>query len=278
MNAAPPAPAEPSTAALSAPLQPRGLDSRLWRINAWLLLVAALAVLAAVATLFAAAAFDRLSARRSVDGPLATIDDGQSGVRRDETLTLGRFSQVPDGIGSHVWAPLDSDESLSDGYIGSKSGGAVRNYLFYNTLTGQSRWLLRNHAAVILEATEWPERRYDPDPDPTDPPQPPMQFRLFEIIDRDSNSDGRLSYRDQRLIAVSRPDGTGFVRLVAQVDQTHGARLSEDGERLDLFYRKGRIVRLARLDVASMKITSDVEVPLALPTTSADTPSAPRTP
>lgn len=92
---------------------------------------------------------------------------------------------------------------------------------------------------------------------------------MFEIIDRDSNEDGRLNYRDQRLIAASKPDGAGFVRLIADVDETHGARLSDDGSRLELFYRKGTVVRLARFDVASITITSYEEVPIALP------PSAP---
>jgi hypothetical protein len=119
-------------------------------------------------------------------------------------LQFGRFSEIRGT--PYVWAALDAKETY--GFRTSyKEASSIRNYVFYDTVSGASRSLLPADTALITEAREI--RR-----DERDDSMPPVAM-FFALIEKDSNGDGLLNSDDAMTLALARVDGTGLTRLDA---------------------------------------------------------------
>jgi hypothetical protein len=181
-----------------------------WRINAIVLLV--VGILGAVA-LSAAVFFvvkDATRTRYADDvARVAVGDDVQS------QATLGHFEALPRS--AVLRAPLRVTQSYSIG-SGSKEASSVRNYLFYDPASRQTRWLKSSMDSLIVQTWRVPEGDSYDKPDF-------WVASVYAIATSDTNRDGVLNESDQVQIASSLPDGTAFRLLVERADRLNEARL-----------------------------------------------------
>ena len=66
----------------------------------------------------------------------------------------------------------------------------------------------------------------------------PAVALLYQVIKEDSNGDGELSWQDQITVALTKPDGNGYVEL-GQFDALISHEADKKGEHLTLLVRKG---------------------------------------
>lgn len=169
-----------------------------WRFNALVIAGAAMVVILVGAYLFLQIALHetRTVQKRSVaSAPAAT--------RAPETLRLGRFSWLVQG--RSMWAPIQSSQSYGL-RIGSKRTVSTRNRIIYDVASGTQRALLPDNKSVIFSARAL---RYGPGRGA----EKPLMAILLVFADKDTSNDGFISYSDQKVIALTRPDGTGLKRL-----------------------------------------------------------------
>ena len=126
----------------------------------------------------------------------------------DESLSLGSPQNIPGN--PWVLLPLESDQKYDQGSF-SKSAQAVRNYAFVSP-TEATRWLYPHNRFLILHATLLPGGAYGE--------EQPTTFISFEVIEKDTNGDSRLTDADTARLVFTRPDGSG---LTGVLDDVQGA-------------------------------------------------------
>lgn len=141
----------------------------------------------------------------------------------DETLGLGSPRNIP----GHPWLliPLESDQTYDQGSY-SKSTSAIRNYAFVSP-NEPTRWLYPHNRFLILEATQLPRGDYDSDQ--------PTAFISFEVIEKDTDGDSRLTGADSGRLVFTRPDGSGLTAVLDDVQRTLKPMLV--GEDIMVIYR-----------------------------------------
>lgn len=206
----------------------------IWRINATLILAVgamSLVVLSGVLYFFVKDA----TRTRQVDNVANTV----AGEVEKRRFQLGNFDQV---AGLEVLrAPLEVEETYRFG-SGPKEAGSIRNYLYFDPANKQSRWLKKDFESLIVETKSLPESEYN---------QPPksVQINVYTIVATDSNRDQRLSREDEKQIAISRPDGTGFRVIVPAADRVNEVTIVR-GNSLLILYSRGPKLLGAELPIA----------------------------
>ncbi|HEY7544492.1 MAG TPA: hypothetical protein VID27_06405, partial [Blastocatellia bacterium] len=106
---------------------------------------------------------------------------------------LGRFERLKGS--DYLMAPLYSDEKNGEYSFSGGSLPVVRNYMFVNSADKSSRWLIASGDCLILEQKKLPlvdERdRVD---------QPAAKWIYYELVNRDTDQDKFLTYKDRRTI------------------------------------------------------------------------------
>lgn len=105
---------------------------------------------------------------------------------------------------------LHAEGARSIGY--SSHGDEIRNILFLVGTAKQSRWLFPNQSNLILVADQLRE-----DEKELRAPLKPTEALYFEYVGKDTNGDGELTKQDLMTVALSKPDGTGFVDVLNDV-------------------------------------------------------------
>ncbi len=82
------------------------------------------------------------------------------------------------------------------------------------------------------------------------------------MIRDDSDGDLRLTDKDRHAVAISRPDGSHYQELLAQVDHLIGYKLV-DSETLLILYQKLGVGYSAKISLADFKLLERVELPSA---------------
>lgn len=161
-----------------------------------------------------------------------------------QKLAFGDFNPVV-GV-STVIVPLEQDaESYGFGSSGGRRS-VTRNLLFVDLTSGVQRWLIESGSVLILHYRQI-ER---------DVPRGKRAEAiaiLAEIIDADTDGDGRLGNGDRVTVAFTRPDGTGYTEAIRDIDRLFGTRLV-GGDLVIGYERKGdyniATVRLSDFHVA----------------------------
>lgn len=208
-----------------------------WRINAALILV--VGVLAFVTLTGVLFFFWKDASRtRQVDN-VANIVPSEVDKR---SFQLGNFEPV---AGQDVLrAPLAAEESYRFG-SGSKEAGSVRNYLYLDPLSRQTRWLKKDFDSLIVEAKSLPESEYNQ-------PRKSVQVNVYTLVVKDTNQDQRLSRNDAKQIAISKPDGSGFRVLVPEADRVNEVTIVRGNTLLILYSLRQKLVG-AELPLAELE-------------------------
>lgn len=180
------------------------------------------------------------------------VVDIENGGRKSEHRELGSMEAVP---GSNVVIlPLYTIQETG-GFSSSGPSRSTRNLLFLDPATEESFWLLPSHEFLIADRYSLTASgyRYDEDSDAI--------AIYYEVVKSDSNGDQTLDQEDDAVVALSRPDGTGFREILgeAQPDAILGHRVLPE-EKLVVLYSKDGSVVAATFSLRDFSPISTVEV------------------
>lgn len=211
-----------------------------WRLNALIILLAGVLAcgFVAVATL---ALLRDITRTRHVSN-VVNVAPEQRG--RDRT-SLGSFVRVE---GTQVFrAPLNIEQEF-DLSVASKETTSIQNYLFYDPALDRSYWLRAGAPALFADSHELPERDFEE--------RLPIVAMLYEIVERDTDGDQRLTESDLKVIALADPAGTRLTPLLTGVAEVHAADITSGNAALIIYTTSGKL-HAATVDVVARKVTHD---------------------
>lgn len=218
-----------------------------WQVNALVIFTVGVAGLLVLLIAAFGIGRDAFRSRRHAR-PVVTAD----GTSVDQTFRLGDFDAV---VGTpHLMANLFLNRDRKGIYSSSGSSYSydAANYLFYDTGTRKSHWLLDHSDSLFLQTTRVTRGRSDDDS------QRVIGF-LFYVLRADTNGDGTVNAEDSGDIAVAAPSGDKFLPLISNVDELLGShKADEDTE--TVMYRTGRTVFAAEIDIVAGEVLSSTRV------------------
>ncbi len=102
---------------------------------------------------------------------------------------------------------------------------------------------------LFLSARELPEWEYTK-------PEKPVVVVIYELVEADSNGDGKLTMSDVKAIAISDPSGSRFTKVLTGVEDINGATLTRNG-RVLVLYTASSALKAAEIEVESHRIVRD---------------------
>ncbi|NEQ66169.1 MAG: hypothetical protein F6K21_11820 [Symploca sp. SIO2D2] len=212
----------------------------LWRFNAF---VIAIAGMFAVGILAIAILFLIKDATRTRNVTSVVNVDNEDEI--DEEWSFGSFREVPGT--SIVLLPLETEQNYAFEYSG-KAANSVRNILFLDTVSQNQRWLVNQSEQLIL--------KYKPVVPPTQEPSEEQEKAVgifYQIVENDTNNDGRLNYSDRFSLAISETSGERFKILYEDVDALLGNKVLENGD-LFVVFEKDSQTQSATIDLEAGEV------------------------
>jgi hypothetical protein len=160
---------------------------------------------------------------------------------------LGPFEAV-EGTGT-LRAALRLTQDYSIGSI-AKESSSVQNYLYVDTGSHASHWLIPDNRGLIVATMELPAGRYG------NHDQAPLEAVVYELADADTDGDKRLTKKDLITVAVSDPEGRSLVRLFRNVQRLNGAQVDGKGKLVILYTAQDKL-HVAEIALASGKVLRD---------------------
>jgi hypothetical protein len=172
--------------------------------------------------------------------------------KRDSPVFL-HLEHMEDITGANAQMMLLSARAKS-GKFSSGSGydSETRNVLFLAGEEKKARWLFPAQNNLVLAAKQLREDSIHCDKKPT-------KALYFEYVAEDSDGDGKLSDQDHSTVALSKPDGSGFVVVLNGVSRILSHELLND-QYISVVYQTGKSVRHARFSVSSLTKETDQEI------------------
>ena len=204
------------------PLPPEPiLTTRLRRLNVYLFTVAC--VLGLLVLSYAALKIGRQLLRQPTGHNVA-------GATPDKVLNEKLSYRARSIDGDAVVLDVLSDLQLDAGFSSKSVVDTLRNQRFVNIATGAQTTLLADNAAVIVNVADVYGHGLRRSGGasitrPQDTPAP-LLARLYTVVTRDTNGDGRLSARDDAALMLARPDGSQRVTWVEGVRGTYDNEIS----------------------------------------------------
>lgn len=137
-----------------------------------------------------------------------------------------------------------------------RRGRQTRNILFLSAAEPQGRWLFPDHGNLILEADQirpWIRSWRGDDA------SAPSTALYFEFVPADPDSGREPSEFDMHSVALSRPDGTGLVEVLQDVEAVLSYE-QVDATSLTVVYRDFQDLRRARISLDNFAVISDQTV------------------
>lgn len=220
------------------------------RINSLLILLVLLGVAGLIA--FLTLESNRWQRRGAVE-----VAESESGTNKPILLNFERVESITgtDTQMMRLSAQRKSGTFSSGGYDGSET----RNVLFLNGSEKAARWLFKDHKNIILVSNQLHGES-------TGSKEIPTKALYFEYVSEDTNKDGNLSAEDHSNVGLTKPDGTGFLVVLHDVNRVLSFQIL-DQQHLSIVYQKETVVKHANFSVATMALVSDqviVNVPSTL--------------
>jgi hypothetical protein len=131
--------------------------------------------------------------------------------------------------------------------------GEIRNVLF---LVGQdlnSSWLFEKHTQYIKRVIPLEKRN-------TAENSSEVINIYYEFVEEDSNNNQMLDKNDLFSIALTSPDGSGFLALETGVSSVIDRTLSNNGKNLVILFQKEGVVYLKRYDARTFELKSSARI------------------
>lgn len=163
-----------------------------------------------------------------------------------------------------ITAPATRESSLnplewinSSSYSSSSSG--TYNYVFFNLSTEENKRLLPTNDYVIYQTSGFPALQYDPaNPDQ---PAPTVEWWVYSIVKKNTNTDGYLGYGDKLTISISDVGGNGYTELIDNVDNILG-QIYQNSSTLFIMYNSDQKNYIAKISPSTREIISTTELDL----------------
>jgi hypothetical protein len=172
-----------------------------------------------------------------------------SDVDIDSQWTLGGFSQISGT--NYLIAPVYSKQEYSVGFSSGKEASATRNYLVLNSVDKSTHWVAALGSYLFLNESEIHENGSN---------NTKVLALRFDVVQEDTNQDGRITMDDERTFAVSDIDGSNFTPVVTGIDEFLGDR-QPSADTILLFYRSGGKNFLADIKISEKKVIDTRELP-----------------
>jgi hypothetical protein len=221
------------------PLRSRRFFSVLWRANAVLIFVAGILGSLVLAVVLVLMWREVTRTRHASD----VLNIASNEVERSKA-SLGDFARIDGTPVLRAELFVEQEYELSAVSKGTRS---TQNYLYYNATEDSTHWLMPGYKGLILSTHEV---RANDDDDGRTPPT----AVLYELIDRDTNGDGKLTQNDLKEIAISDPAGTHLTRVLKDVEELNGQHLAEGGSDVLVFYTSAGSLHVARIDSITGKV------------------------
>lgn len=184
----------------------------------------------------------------------------------EEAFVVGSVS----GIGTSEtllvsWISQQNYRGLS---YSEKETTSTRNFLFLNPKSGSQRWLFQNNAALFLShciLTDTPNSpsqgtnvingggvSYEEGNYLCNQPGKPIAI-FYTVIQKDTNGNKRLEWSDRSSLALSKPDGSGYVEVLSNLDQVLSYRRMGDRQ-LFVLVQQGQKTMWAILGLDDFKV------------------------
>ncbi len=151
--------------------------------------------------------------------------------------------------------PLEWINSVS--YSSYSSG--TYNYVFFDLDTEQYNRLLPANDHTIYQTSGFPVLEYDPaNPDQ---PAPTVEWWVYSVIKKDTNSDGYLAYEDKLTIGISDVGGKGYTELIENVDGVL-AQIYRDSSTMFIIYSADEKNYIAKINPSAREVISTTEMDL----------------
>ncbi len=231
--------------------EPSPFFRTIWRVNAVLLLVAGLGVLGLLASEFFSNLTRSSTNRASID--IAGVD---ATANEAENWFLGNLEPIQGS--DFFYLPLQSEEALAkqnrmhnESFFGGGYWGKSRNFLFINPSENISRWLYSTNSQVVFSMNS-----YGNDPEDFGI----AVANVYRVVDADTNGDGQLTVDDQSLIAISSPDGTGYLEIVRGIDAILGYQQTDANTLLSIIRRED-VAYIVTISLAEKRVLSESLLP-----------------
>ena len=164
----------------------------------------------------------------------------------ESDLTIGPFERVQGH--RHLRAHLRQDGEYGVSISGRGSRAARdANVIFYDIDGREGRWLFPDSDRVILSERDIGDS---------------MRVRMvvYELVEEDTNGDGRFDRADARTIAVSDPEGRRLVRLAEGATRYRETIRLDDDSVLVLFDSAGT-VQTVEVGIDDLRVEAEVTMP-----------------
>lgn len=128
------------------------------------------------------------------------------------------------------------------------------NYLFLDTDTNTQKWLLSHNDFTFVKRLSLPTRHY------LDKDNKDTKAYYFEVIQKDTNNDGKQNSADLISIALARVDGSGFTILIDGIESILGTQALTGGNILVIYEKDGKGFA-ATVDFDGFKLIENKELP-----------------
>jgi hypothetical protein len=216
-----------------------------WRFNGVAIMLAtivAISVLGFIAYMTLREMAGRRPVRNvvNVDGPRQVTDKWE----------YGQMSAIRGT--SYVTIPLYSDQPYAQSYY-SKGAKSTRNILFIDASGSDRHWLFDTNEYLIAEHRLITEGSIHKEGSV-------VKAILYSVVKKDTNSDKRLTTRDQKDIALSAPNGRNYKEILSGIDSLLGHELV-NRDTILLLYQKQGIAYSASVGLSDFSIMSQSELP-----------------
>lgn len=128
------------------------------------------------------------------------------------------------------------------------------NYLFLDTDKNTQSWLLNHNDFTFVKRLSLPTRHY------LDKDNKDTKAYYFEVIQSDTNNDGKQNSADLISVALAKVDGSGFSILIDDIEGILGTQALTSGNILVIYEKAGKGYA-AIVDFNSFKLIENKELP-----------------
>lgn len=171
----------------------------------------------------------------------------------EEKLEDLRLSDIQNVCGTDVQFVKLTSDSSSKGFSSGGYGSTTRNIIFFEGENMKSHWLFDSNSYVIskidvleINGDDCKARK--------------ASSIYYEVISKDTNSDGRLDERDQISVGLTRPDGNNYKELDSGLTTVIDNTVNGDGTELSVLAQQGNVIKMKRYSTADGELISETEI------------------
>ena len=178
--------------------------------------------------------------------------------KKEEKWSLGYPRKV--GKTDFHYIPLESEKltaekrssSIRNFSSGSYNPTRSKNVLLINGITNKSYWLFKTIDQLIIEIKPFVANEFNEN----------IMTRAisYEVINNDTNQDGKLDNSDKRTYAISKIDGSNYTEIISGYNRIVESELNTDGNLFVVFINNNEVYSMV-INLMTFKVLSELSLP-----------------